>query len=394
MLDGWEFSVQWPNLFTQLPGPQRDQSDQWRMEQGLSNKVTTLMERNGWTEEESFDYLQRLQEQDDRLASLGIDPAPQAAGGNPFGDQQAASQRPDERRRPAAHDARSAAHAASGSADAVSVTLHLGDCRDLLATLDAGSIDAIVSDPPYGIAYHKGESGGGVGGRKRIPGIRRENRTIAGDAEPFDPSPFLDFPCVLFGANHFAARLPSGGSWLCWDKSVGLGPADSFADAEFAWCSVAGVKRNVFRYLWKGICRAGEKGESNRHHPTQKPLSLMAWCLDKLKLEPGMTIFDPFMGSGTTGVACVKAGVNFIGCEIDPTYFRIAERRIAEAATPLFHDSRSTVMRSLSFLVVTLFMATPAQAQFFRGGSACFNGQCGVPASFGFSSSFSAQHAG
>ena len=91
MLEGWEFSIQWPNLFTQLPGPQRDQSDQWRMEQGLSNKVTTLMERNGWTEEESFDYLQRLQEQDDRLASMGIDPAPQASGPSPFGDQQAAS---------------------------------------------------------------------------------------------------------------------------------------------------------------------------------------------------------------------------------------------------------------------------------------------------------------
>jgi hypothetical protein len=84
VLDDWEFSVQWPNLFTQLPGPQRDQSDQWLLEQGLTNKVTVLMERNGFTETEAFNYLAKLNEQDQKLLALGIDPKP-AAPPSPFG---------------------------------------------------------------------------------------------------------------------------------------------------------------------------------------------------------------------------------------------------------------------------------------------------------------------
>jgi DNA modification methylase len=68
--------------------------------------------------------------------------------------------------------------------------------------------------------------------------------------------------------------------------------------------------------------------EGKHFHPVQKPLPLMAWCLDQLDLQPGMTVLDPYMGSGTTGVACVRAGLNFIGIEVDPTYFAIAQRRI------------------------------------------------------------------
>lgn len=83
-LDEWEFSVQWPSLFTELPGPQRDQSDEWRLQQGIANKATILMERNGWTEDETMEYLKRLQEQDAKLQAMGVDPKP-AAQPSPFG---------------------------------------------------------------------------------------------------------------------------------------------------------------------------------------------------------------------------------------------------------------------------------------------------------------------
>jgi hypothetical protein len=87
MLDEWEFSIQWPNLYTQLPGPQKDQADEWLMDQGLSNKVETLKARNGWTDKEAFEHFMRLQEQDAKLAAMGVDPAPAAppAPQNGFG---------------------------------------------------------------------------------------------------------------------------------------------------------------------------------------------------------------------------------------------------------------------------------------------------------------------
>ena len=76
------------------------------------------------------------------------------------------------------------------------------------------------------------------------------------------------------------------------------------------------------------------KEKEYRQHPTQKPVSLMKWCIEKhININ---TIFDPFMGSGTTGVACKELGRNFIGIEISPEYFKIAEKRITQATTELF----------------------------------------------------------
>ncbi len=210
------------------------------------------------------------------------------------------------------------------------VRLLCGDCLTLMRDIPADSVLAIVTDPPYGIGYV--HSGRGFG----IP-ARRNASPIIGDAAPFDPSPWLAFPCLFWGANHFAGSLPPGGSWLAWDKSVGQGPADSFADCEFAWCSVSGIKRNVCRHLWKGVIRerAGEN-DGPRLHPTQKPFGLMRWAISLLDLPPDSLILDPYMGSGSTGVAALKMGHRFLGIEIDPTYFRVAQRRLAAAATPLF----------------------------------------------------------
>lgn len=208
--------------------------------------------------------------------------------------------------------------------------LFYADSTLLISEIEA---DAIVTDPPYGISYqHGGAIGGIYRGRRRI--INPRNPPIAGDDKPFDPSHLLDFKqLIVFGADHFLRFLPDGGSLLCFDKRDEVGPDDSFADAEFAWCSRP-VKRNVFRFLWKGLCCA-KKGENNgvRVHPTQKPVALMRWCLSHF--PEANIIADPYFGSGTTGVACIQMGKKFIGLEIDEGHCETAKARIdRELAQP------------------------------------------------------------
>lgn len=199
-------------------------------------------------------------------------------------------------------------------------TLYLGDCREMLDRFPLPGV-ALVSDPPYGIAHVKGAGGKGKHNVRNIA-------PIFGDDEPFDPSPFLGFEhVILWGANHFAARLPHG-RWMAWDKLAGMGEFDSFSDVEFAWRNGRGKDR-IFSHLWKGICQASEK-DSRRDHPTQKPVALMRWCIEQLP-KGYDTILDPFMGSGTTGVAAVQMGRTFIGIEREERYFEIACRRIEEA---------------------------------------------------------------
>jgi len=204
-------------------------------------------------------------------------------------------------------------------------TLYLGDCLEVLPTL--GAVDAVVTDPPYGIGHVKGPSGRGVG-------AMRNSAPLIGDNAPFNPAPFLGHSAILWGADHYAGRLPPGGMFHVWDKNPADAVADSFSDVELCWSSVGG-KRRMFRHLWKGVCQASEKGGKQRHHPTQKPIALMQWCLGFL--PDSRTILDPFMGSGTTGVACIREGRKFIGMEIDEGYFDIACRRIeAETRAPRF----------------------------------------------------------
>jgi site-specific DNA-methyltransferase (adenine-specific) len=195
--------------------------------------------------------------------------------------------------------------------------LYNADCREILPMLNG--VDACVTDPPYGIRHQKGISGKGV------PAMRNSS-PVEGDDKQFDPALFLDFQeVVLWGANHFAQRLPHG-RWLAWNKLAGMPEFDSFSDVEFAWRKGRGKDR-IFTHLWKGVCQASEKGGKQRFHPTQKPIALMEWCVQSLD---GRLILDPFMGSGTTGVACVRLGRRFIGIEIEERYFDIACRRIEE----------------------------------------------------------------
>lgn len=203
--------------------------------------------------------------------------------------------------------------------------LYLGDCMEVMLALEG--VDAVVSDPPYGIAFaHGGNDNSGIGGGRYATKFAKVK--IAGDDAPFDPAHLLTFPsAILWGGNHFADKLPASSSWLIWDKRAASGHTNDFADCEMAWTNGKGVAR-VFRHHWDGMMRASERGMP-RVHPTQKPIELMQWCLNFV--TGGGIVLDPYMGSGTTGVACAKAGRPFIGIELDPGYFEIACRRIRDA---------------------------------------------------------------
>ena len=210
------------------------------------------------------------------------------------------------------------------------VTLYHGDCLAILPTLGAGSVDAVVTDPPYGMKY-VGHSGGGRtchSGKKFNRTSDHIKATILGDDKPFDPLPWLLWPCVFSGANWFYDRLPPGGSLHSWDKR-GEYKRFSFADADIIWCSRR-VKSQTFRLVWRGICRHAENN-NKIVHPTQKPVALTEWMIGLSGVDSDATILDPFMGSGTTGVACIKTGRRFIGIEIDEKYCEVAAKRIQDA---------------------------------------------------------------
>ncbi len=196
--------------------------------------------------------------------------------------------------------------------------LILGDCREVMPGL--GRVDAVVTDPPYGIGYVHGAE-------KRKFASAHNERPIIGDDMPFNPDPWLQWPCILWGANHFASRLPGGGRWLVWDKRDGVGFNDQ-SDIEIGWISGPRRADRIVSHLWSGWTKASERGVP-RQHPTQKPIVVMEWCLGFL--PDARTILDPFMGSGTTIVACQKLGRAGIGIEIDPEYFDIACRRVEDA---------------------------------------------------------------
>lgn len=205
-----------------------------------------------------------------------------------------------------------------------SVVLYNADCLDVLPFVPRKGV-AVVSDPPYGIGS-KGVHGGG-GGLNLIHSKHgfsdvQNRKPVLNDDQPFDPAPLLAWPALLFGGDHYASRLPDG-VFHVWDKNCGRSGRDSFSDAELFWTSWTG-KRQCFRYLWKGLKQEGFR--EKRYHPTAKPVRLMEWCIAMTK-EP--TILDPYLGSGTTGVAAVRLERQFIGCELDPDYFAIAVKRIS-----------------------------------------------------------------
>jgi hypothetical protein len=195
------------------------------------------------------------------------------------------------------------------------VTLWHGDCREVPVT--AG---AIVTDPPYGMSYQHGARRGGYA-------LGHDGKKIVGDFEPFDPRHLLAMrvPTILWGGNHFADRLPASRGWLIWDKRDGR-PSNDQSDAEMAWTNILTVARVHSRY-WSGNVRTGREQREGRLHVNQKPVALMAWCLELLP-DRTVTVLDPYAGSGSTLVAAREMGIKSIGVEIDEANCEVIAKRL------------------------------------------------------------------
>lgn len=194
-------------------------------------------------------------------------------------------------------------------------------------------VDAIITDPPYGIGYK-------VNARLLRPGMKLKataqtvteaRGAIANDDTAFDPAPWLALSprAAFFGAQHFSPRLPVG-RWLVWDKRCG-GVQDSHSDCDLVWMTGDSRKAmRVHRQKWRGVVREGEENcsRSKKLHPNQKPVALLGAIMDALDLQPGQIVLDPYMGSGSTGVAALRKGLQFVGCEVDPAHFNVAVARL------------------------------------------------------------------
>lgn len=191
-------------------------------------------------------------------------------------------------------------------------TLYLGDCMEVMPTL--GRVDAVVTDPPYGI----GMDGGNVG-YKGFNNLERKgwDKEVPTDAISYILG--LNVPTIMWGGNYF--KVPPSRCWLIWDKGAGF-KNRTYAEAELAWTS---LDANVRILTHDPLARGDYKG---KEHPTQKPIALMKWCLGHV--SKAQVTLDPFMGSGSTGVAAAQMGRAFIGIERDAGYFDIACRRIEQ----------------------------------------------------------------
>ena len=221
-----------------------------------------------------------------------------------------------------------------------SATLYHGDCREVLPLLPR--FDLALTDPPYGISR--------AGQQETFTKERKHKRKHYDDLGWDDDTPPHWFfgllieksaEQMIWGGNYFTYALPPSMGWLYWDKGQdGL----SMSDGELCFTSRQSALR-AFRL------NRGEIAKDGAEHPTQKPLRLMTWCLSLV--PEARTVCDPFMGSGTTGVACAQLGKAFTGIEREERYFQIACRRIEDAYRQgdIFAEKKPAIEQSQDSLI-------------------------------------------
>lgn len=192
-------------------------------------------------------------------------------------------------------------------------TLYLGDCLEVLSNFGTGEVDAVITDPPYGVLSESGSAA------TRRSGGNKNNGHIKWDIAPNQRYFVQMLRCskyqLIWGGCHFNLSPTFG--YLIWDKKIdGL----NFGEVEFCWSNMRFAPR-IFRYHAVNI-------DGGKEHPTQKPIALFKWCITKIPLTHEYLIVDPFMGSGTSGVAAWEMGCRFIGVEKDPEIFDLACKRI------------------------------------------------------------------
>ena len=213
-------------------------------------------------------------------------------------------------------------------------TLYHGDCRDVIGGL---TFDAVVTDPPYGLSKILNRRWDDfshiLNKRQRCRNLHNggtwATKDVYKDIDWDDETPDLTFllernvPMMVFGGNYFP--LPPSRKWIVWDKSEQF-YRRSFAECELCYCSFDGNARII-----KCTPDSMGFGKQPKVHPTQKPVRVMEYCISELPKDNGNVVCDPYMGSGTTGVACMNLGRGFIGIERKKKYFDIACQRIERA---------------------------------------------------------------
>lgn len=209
------------------------------------------------------------------------------------------------------------------------ITIYRADCREIAPAL--GLDFALVTDPPYGMDWDT-DSTRFTGGQYKRGDGRDDWGAVRGDAEPFDPAPWLVYPAVvLFGFHHFAAALPVG-TVLVWIKKADHLFGTFLSDCELAWRK-GGYGVYAHRQQFPPPSRMAETfGECA--HPTQKPVALMRWVIERAG-RADLPVLDPFMGSGTTLRAAKDLGRRAIGIEIEERYCEIAAKRLAQEVLAL-----------------------------------------------------------
>jgi len=204
------------------------------------------------------------------------------------------------------------------------MTLYNEDCIKIMKNISNRGVDMVLTDPPYGIKACRGV--GGFGTSKTDKHYSGGWDTKRPDKMYFQEILRISKNAILFGGNFFADLLPQGTRWLVWDKKGDIKFQNPYSDCELLWTNIS--KNTIKKYTFKqqGFIK---DTKDKRVHPTQKPSELIEQILlDHTKIDD--LIIDPFMGSGSVGVACKRLKRKFIGVEIDKKYFEIAEKRINE----------------------------------------------------------------
>ncbi len=209
------------------------------------------------------------------------------------------------------------------------IVIH-GDSVPLIPMLRKRKVTAIIADPPYGIGHDFDYAKRRGTGKNQISKVAHDFGFIENDDKQFDPKLWIDFEkVVLFGANNFSYRLPKSNGWLVWDKT-GDGKVVSDkgqGDGELAWTKGCTGAVRIYNQLWKGCCTTKHDGEFERVYPSQKPVGLFYWIIKRFT-KPDDIICDPYMGSGLTLLAALKAGRKCIGIDISKKACDIAVERL------------------------------------------------------------------
>ncbi len=218
-------------------------------------------------------------------------------------------------------------------------TIYHGDCREILP--DFPKVDLVLTDPPYGVNRDKGFGGFGGFGQ---PIVRRRFDHDDWDSDRPEEEVFchifdLSKLAIIWGGNFFADILPRSTHWIFWDK---LQTMPTFGDGELAWTNSTRKSITKVTVEWNGLLGK----EKYRQHPTQKPLTLMTWCIENYSKQEHC-IIDPFMGSGTTLRAAKDLNRKSIGIEIEEKYCEIAAKRLQQEVLDL---NAGYVIRDLELL--------------------------------------------